>query len=74
VGFRGVDDGNAKCFTDARASDDSPVPYAWTRAEFTVNIPQGVTAIDFSLTYFWTGDAAAQVYWDDLYFGELESY
>ena len=39
-----------------------------------MNIPEGVTAIDFSLTYFWTGDAAAQVYWDDLYFGELVRY
>lgn len=76
VAFRGVDDGNAVCFEGDPHGDGStsPVPYTWTRAEFTVNIPQGVTAIDFSLIDFWNGDEAAQVYWDDLYFGELESY
>lgn len=75
VAFRGVDDGNAVCFADAPMSDGrSPVPYSWTKAEFTVNIPEGVTSVDFSLIYYWTGDPAAQVYWDDLYFGELERY
>jgi hypothetical protein len=74
VAFRGASDGNAVCFADApKDGGTNPVPYAWTRAAFTVTIPEGVTAIDFSLVSFWTGDAAAQVYWDDLYFGELVS-